>query len=100
MSADTPAFSVDLDKLEDLAARMRTYKATVADRLSELEQKAKEMEGAWRGAAAVAYQEAHAEWLAGVTDMQDGILALEEAVKAAHTSYTSAAAENRRILGV
>ncbi|MFF0528361.1 WXG100 family type VII secretion target [Nocardia amikacinitolerans] len=100
MSTDAPAFSVDLDKLEELAARMRGYKAAVADRLAELEAKAKEVEGVWVGAAAMAYREAHAEWVAGVTDMQDGLAALEEAVKDAHGSYTNAASETLRILGV
>ncbi|WP_069161951.1 WXG100 family type VII secretion target [Nocardia altamirensis] len=100
MSADTPAFSVDLDQLEQLAARMRGYKAAVADRLAELEAKAKEVEGVWVGSAAVAYSDAHREWAAGVTDMQDGLAALEDALKKAHESYTNAASQARRILGI
>ncbi|MFC9432328.1 WXG100 family type VII secretion target [Nocardia sp. NPDC057030] len=100
MTADTPAFSVDLDKLEELAARMRAYKAAVADRLAQLEAKAKEVEGVWGGAAAVAYSNAHAEWVAGVTDMQDGLAALETALKTAHDSYTNASSQTLRILGV
>ncbi|PXX66622.1 WXG100 family type VII secretion target [Nocardia tenerifensis] len=100
MSADTPAFSVDLDKLEELAARMRAYKAAVADRLAQLEAKAKQVEGVWVGAAATAYSQAHSEWVAGVTDMQDGLAALESALKTAHESYTNAGTEARRILGI
>ncbi|MCP2292292.1 WXG100 family type VII secretion target [Nocardia amikacinitolerans] len=100
MTADTPAFSVDLDKLEDLAARMRGYHAAVTDRLAELELKAREVEGVWVGTSAVAYREAHTEWVAGVTDMQEGLAALEAAVKTAHESYTAAAFETLRILGV
>jgi WXG100 family type VII secretion target len=100
MTTDTPAFSVDLDKLEDLAARVRGYMAAVADRLAELEAKAKEVEGVWVGAAAVAYGEAHTEWLAGVADMQDGLVALETALKNAHEGYTNAASQTLRILGV
>ncbi|WP_068057240.1 WXG100 family type VII secretion target [Nocardia xishanensis] len=100
MTAETPSFSVDLDKLEDLAARMRGYAAAVADRLAEIEQKAKEVEGVWVGTAALAYREAHAEWAKGVTDMQEGLAALEAAVKVAHEGYTSAVSENRRILGI
>ncbi|MEU0872284.1 WXG100 family type VII secretion target [Nocardia brasiliensis] len=100
MSADTPAFSVELDKLEELAARMRGYKAAVTDRLAELEAKAKEVEGVWVGNGAVAYTEAHREWVAGVTDMQDGLAALEAALKTAHESYTNAATQTRRILGI
>ncbi|MFI6171681.1 WXG100 family type VII secretion target [Nocardia sp. NPDC051052] len=100
MTADTPAFSVDLDKLEELAARMRAYKAAVADRLAQLEAKAKEVEGVWAGAAAVAYSQAHTEWVAGVTDMQDGLAVLETALKTAHDSYTNAASQTMRILGI
>ncbi|WP_107654150.1 WXG100 family type VII secretion target [Nocardia suismassiliense] len=100
MTGETPAFSVDLAKLEELAARMRAYKAAVADRLAELEAKAKEVEGVWVGAAAVAYSEAHTEWAAGVTDMQDGLATLEDALKKAHESYTNAASQTLRILGI
>ncbi|MBF6357179.1 WXG100 family type VII secretion target [Nocardia higoensis] len=100
MAADTPAFSVDLDKLDELAARMRGYKAAVADRLTELEAKAREVEGVWVGTAAMAYREAHSEWVAGVIDMQDGLEILEVAVKTAHDSYTAAATQTLRILGV
>ncbi|MFF3225010.1 WXG100 family type VII secretion target [Nocardia suismassiliense] len=100
MTGETPAFSVDLAKLEELAARMRAYKAAVADRLAELEAKAKEVEGVWVGAAAVAYSEAHTEWAAGVTDMQDGLATPEEALKKAHESYTNAASRTLRILGI
>ncbi|WP_194834050.1 WXG100 family type VII secretion target [Nocardia sp. XZ_19_369] len=100
MTGETPAFSVDLAKLEELAARMRAYKAAVADRLAELEAKAKEVEGVWVGAAAVAYSEAHTEWAAGVTDMQDGLATLEKALKKAHESYTNAASQTLRILGI
>ncbi|WP_378737125.1 WXG100 family type VII secretion target [Nocardia brasiliensis] len=100
MTAETPAFSVELDKLEELAARMRAYKAAVADRLAQLEAKAKEVEGVWVGDAAVAYSEAHREWVAGVTDMQDGLAALQDALKKAHESYTTAGAQALRILGV
>ncbi|MEU0872847.1 WXG100 family type VII secretion target [Nocardia brasiliensis] len=100
MTADPPAFSVDLDALEQLAVRLRGYKAAVADRLAELEAKAAEVEGVWVGAAAVAYSDAHKEWVAGVTDMQEGLAALETALAEAHESYITAGAETLRILGV
>ncbi|MBH0776130.1 WXG100 family type VII secretion target [Nocardia bovistercoris] len=100
MTSETPAFSVDLDQLDDLAARMRGYADAVAERLSELEQKAKEAEAVWAGSAAVAYRQAHTEWVAGVTDMREGLAALEAAVKTAHTGYTDAVTEGRRILGI
>lgn len=100
MADETLAFSVDLDQLEQLAARMRGYKAAVADQLAVLEAKAKEVQAVWSGDAGVAYAQAHREWLAGVTDMQDGLAVLEDAVKMAHAGYTAAGAEALRILGV
>lgn len=100
MSSDTQAFSVDLNQLEALAARMRGYKGAVAERLAQLEAKTREVEGVWVGIAAVAYMEAHTEWSKGVTDMQDGLDALEGASKTAHEGYTHAASQTLRILGV
>ncbi|WP_342801117.1 WXG100 family type VII secretion target [Nocardia sp. No.11] len=100
MTTEPPAFSVDLDQLEQLTARMRGYMSAVADVLTALDAKAKEVEGVWSGAAATAYSEAHTEWRAGVTDMQDGLAALEAAAKTAHQSYTDAASATLKILGV
>ncbi|MFD4444452.1 WXG100 family type VII secretion target [Nocardia sp. NPDC058519] len=100
MSDDTPAFSVDLDQLEQLTARMRGYMAAVDDVLTALDAKAKEVDDNWSGAVAAAYNEAHTEWRAGVTDMQEGLAALEAAAKTAHKSYTDAAATTLKILGV
>ncbi|MFC9894531.1 WXG100 family type VII secretion target [Nocardia sp. NPDC127579] len=97
---DTPPFSVDLDTLEALAARMRGYLAAIADRLAEFEQKAKDVEGVWVGDAAEAYREAQSEWLAGVTDMKEGLAVLEASIRAVHSGYTDAMAENRKILGI
>ncbi|MDO3651070.1 WXG100 family type VII secretion target [Nocardia mangyaensis] len=100
MTIDTPAFSVDLDQLEQLTARMRGYMAAVADVLVALDAKAKEVEGVWVGAAAEAYREAYTEWTVGVADMQEGLAALEAAAKTAHQSYTDAATSTLKILGV
>ncbi|MGW6623751.1 WXG100 family type VII secretion target [Nocardia sp. NPDC055002] len=100
MTDDTPAFSVDLDQLEQLTARMRGYLAAVADVLSALDAKANEVDDNWSGAVATAYNEAHTEWRAGVTDMQEGLAALESAATIAHQSYTEAGTTTLKILGV
>ncbi|MGW6427106.1 WXG100 family type VII secretion target [Nocardia sp. NPDC055053] len=100
MTTEPQAFSVDLDQLEQLTARMRGYMAAVTDVLTALDAKAKEVEDVWSGAAAAAYTEAHTEWRAGVTDMQEGLAALETAAKTAHQSYTDAASTALKILGV
>ncbi len=79
---------------------MRGYLAAVADVLTALDAKSKEVDDVWSGEAAAAYREAHTEWRAGVTDMQEGLEALETAAKSAHQSYTDAGIETLKILGV
>ncbi|MEU6831041.1 WXG100 family type VII secretion target [Nocardia beijingensis] len=98
--SDAEAFSVDLDKLENLAARIRGFAGLLSDQLAAIDQKVKEVDAASAGAAMAAYREAHDEWLAGATDITEGLTALEEAVKLAHDGYTGAVAEGLRILGV
>jgi WXG100 family type VII secretion target len=98
--SDAEAFSVDLDKLENLAARIRGFAGLLSDQLAAIDRKVKEVDAASAGAAMVAYREAHDEWLAGATDIAEGLAALEEAVKIAHDGYTGAVAEGLRILGV
>ncbi|MEU1998358.1 WXG100 family type VII secretion target [Nocardia gamkensis] len=98
--SDAEAFSVDLDKLENLAARIRGFAGLLSDQLAAIDQKVKEVDAASAGAAMVAYREAHDEWLAGASDIREGLTALEEAVKIAHDGYTGAVAEGLRILGV
>lgn len=98
--SDEQAFSVDLDKLENLAARIRGFAGLLSDQLTAIDQKVKEVDATSTGAAMAAYREAHDEWLAGATDIAEGLTALEEAVKLAHDGYTGAVAEGLRILGV
>ncbi|WP_039795526.1 WXG100 family type VII secretion target [Nocardia araoensis] len=98
--SDEQAFSVDLDKLENLAARIRGFAGLLSDQLTAIDQKVKEVDATSAGAAMAAYREAHDEWLAGATDIAEGLTALEKAVKLAHDGYTGAVAEGLRILGV
>ncbi|MBF6250271.1 WXG100 family type VII secretion target [Nocardia farcinica] len=98
--SEAESFSVDLDKLENLAARIRGFAGLLSEQLAVIDQKAKEVDATSAGAAMVAYLEAHDEWLAGATDIREGLTALEAAVKIAHEGYTGAVAEGLRILGV
>ncbi|MGQ4617304.1 WXG100 family type VII secretion target [Nocardia sp. R7R-8] len=98
--SEPPAFSVDLDRLDNLAARIRGFAGLLADQLAAIDRKAKEVDAASTGAVMAAYREAHDEWLAGATDIQEGLTALEKAVRLAHEGYTGAVAENLRILGI
>ncbi|WP_062991612.1 WXG100 family type VII secretion target [Nocardia anaemiae] len=100
MSAEVRQFSVDLDQLDKLADRIRGLAGFITDQLVAIDQKAKEVEAVWSGSAAAAYSEAHTEWTAGATAIQEGLAALHEAAKHAHTGYIGAVAENLRILGI
>ena len=99
MTADARAFSVDLDQLDKLASRISGLAGFIADQLAAIERKAKEVDAGWNGAASAAYSEAHADWMVGATDVNEGLTALQTAVKHVHESYTGAVAENLRILG-
>ncbi|MFJ2835419.1 WXG100 family type VII secretion target [Nocardia sp. NPDC087230] len=100
MTTEPPEFKVDLDQLEQLTTRLRGYLAAVSDVLTALDAKSKEVDDVWSGEAAAAYREAHTEWRAGVTDMQEGLAALQTAAETAHQGYTNAASATLKILGV
>ncbi|WP_067819191.1 WXG100 family type VII secretion target [Nocardia inohanensis] len=97
---DASAYSVDLEKLDNLAARIGGLAGFIADQLTAIDQKAKEVGATWSGGAAAAYAEAHAKWHTGATDVQEGLTAVQASVKTAHQAYTGAVAANLRILGV
>jgi hypothetical protein len=50
MTPDARRFSVDLDKLDSLAARIRGFAGFIDDQLKAIDGKAKEAEGHWTGA--------------------------------------------------
>lgn len=100
MTMDSSAFSVDLEKLDNLAARIGGLAGFISDQLAAIDQKAKEVGATWSGGAAAAYSDAHTKWLAGATDVQEGLAEVRTAAKAAHEAYTGAVAANLRILGV
>ncbi|WP_327114387.1 WXG100 family type VII secretion target [Nocardia sp. NBC_01730] len=92
-------FSVDLQHLEDVTARVRGFKEFVAGYLSELDSRASALGTSWSGPAAAAYTDAHREWIVGATDVQEGLQALEDATRRAHETYTGAVTTNMRMLG-
>lgn len=100
MTPDTRRFSVDLDKLDSLAARIRGFAGFIDDQLKAIDGKAKEAEGHWTGAAATAYSDAHREWMSGAAELAHGLKTLEDAVKHVHEAHTTAVSDNLKILGV
>lgn len=81
-------FSVDLEHLDAVTARMRGLKGYVADQLAALDSAANAAMLNWSGEAATVYQVAHREWADGATDIQDGLAAMESAAQIAHSNYS------------
>lgn len=100
MAPDARRFTVDLDKLDALAARIRGFAGFVDDQLKALDGQAKQSEAHWTGSAATAYSDAHREWLQGAAELAHGLKTLEDTVKHVHEAHTTAVADNRKILGI
>ncbi|KAA0018529.1 WXG100 family type VII secretion target [Antrihabitans cavernicola] len=92
-------FSVDLDHLDEVTVKLRSFKEVVGDLLAELDRRVAAVGPAWSGTAYDAYVEAHREWLAGATDVREGLGVLEDAARTAHGAYTDAKDANLRMLG-
>lgn len=100
MSTAEDGFSVDLEHLDAVTARMRGLKGYVADQLAALDSAANAAMLNWSGEAATAYQVAHREWADGATDIQDGLTAMESAAQIAHANYSGAMTKNLKRLGL
>jgi WXG100 family type VII secretion target len=98
-SQPSQGFAVDLQHLDDVTSRIRGFTQFVTERLEELDRRAQAVGAAWTGRAGSSYTDAHREWLAGATDVRDGMHTLEEAARRAHQSYSDAVAVNVRMLG-
>lgn len=99
MTVPGEGYKVDLNHLDEVTARIRSFKDFVEDSLTALDNKAKELSASWSSEAAAAYEVAHREWLVGATEVRDGIGDLESAARTAHHNYSGAMAANLRMLG-
>ncbi|RDI64550.1 WXG100 family type VII secretion target [Nocardia pseudobrasiliensis] len=92
-------FKVDLDELDRVVSRLNALSAFVSEHLDGLDDKVKALHsGSWESAAATAYADAHAQWLAAAREFAQGIADMSEAAQQAHGRYTSAIDVNRRML--
>ncbi|WP_433681605.1 WXG100 family type VII secretion target [Nocardia sp. CA-119907] len=65
----TNPFSVDLDELEQIIARLSGLAAYIADHLDEIDTRIATLRGTgWEGIAAQAYSEAHQQWISGARE--------------------------------
>ncbi|MFE6924109.1 WXG100 family type VII secretion target [Nocardia sp. NPDC057663] len=92
-------FSVDMDQLDQIVARLAGLAGFVADHLDDIDDQVAKLKGtSWEGLAADAYQVAHLQWVTGAREFAEGIRDMSDAAKAAHGRYTTAADANKRML--
>ncbi|MEU7631054.1 WXG100 family type VII secretion target [Nocardia sp. NPDC049220] len=95
----TDSFTVDLDELEQIIARLSGLAGFVAGHLDEIDDRIATLRGSgWEGIAAQAYSEAHRQWIAGAREFAEGIREMSAAAKAAHGAYAEAGDANSRMM--
>jgi WXG100 family type VII secretion target len=92
-------FTVDLEQLDRIVARLTGLAGFLHEHLDELDHQVKTLSGgSWESAAASAYRDAHTQWLASAKEFADGVAAVSDAAKEAHGRYADAVTTNRRML--
>ncbi|QIS09645.1 WXG100 family type VII secretion target [Nocardia arthritidis] len=91
-------FSVDLDHLDQIVARLSGLAGFVGEHLDEIDERVATLTGGdWEGAAARAYAEAHAQWAIGAREFVEGVREMSAAAKAAHARYSRAVDTNYKM---
>lgn len=92
-------FSVDLEHLDQIVARLSGLAGFIADHLDEIDDKVATVQGsAWESVAAQAYADAHRQWANGAREFAEGIRDMSDAARKAHERYTRAIELNHRML--
>ncbi|MFJ1459612.1 WXG100 family type VII secretion target [Nocardia wallacei] len=91
-------FSVNLDHLDDVVARLNGLVGFLRDHLDGLDQKVGSLHGAWESVAAQAYNDAHRDWATSAQEFVDGVAEMTDAARKAHGRYTRAIDLNQRML--
>ncbi|GGK53321.1 WXG100 family type VII secretion target [Nocardia camponoti] len=93
-------FSVDMDELDQIVARISGLAGYVAEHLDQIDDQVATLKGGtWEGLAADAYQVAHTQWITGAQEFAEGLRDMSAAAKSAHTRYGNAADLNKKMLG-
>ena len=90
-------FSVDLDLLDETVLEMARCGTALDDLLEEVDRRVSALQVTWAGLAAVAQEDAQAEWEAGFRQMGAALASMRAAGRVAHGNYGDAAATNLRM---
>lgn len=91
-------FTVDLDHLEEVVAKLSGLAGFVGEHLDEIDDRGAALTGTgWEGIAAQAYAEAHSQWIAGAREFVEGVRDMSDAAKTAHTRYMRAVDTNYKM---
>ncbi|MEV6389693.1 WXG100 family type VII secretion target [Nocardia xishanensis] len=91
-------FSVDLDHLDEIVARLSGLAGYIGDHLDELDDRVATLAGTgWESVAAQAYAEAHTQWTSGAREFVEGVREMSDTAKAAHARYTRAVETNYKM---
>jgi WXG100 family type VII secretion target len=100
MSDPDRGYSVDLEHLDAVTARIGGLHGFITESLTGLDSRIAAAHQEWAGAAADKHNAAHREWMKAAGEARDSIEAMRAAAQAAHTAYTDVVTANRRTLGV
>lgn len=93
------AFSVDLDALDAVTARLAAFVTAVDARLADVDAHVAEVSRLWTGPASSAHLDGHVAWSTAAREMHRGLDRLRSAAATAHTSYSAAVQANLRMFG-
>lgn len=92
-------FSVDLEHLDHVVARLTGLAGFLAENLDDIDDKVAALQGTgWEGLAAQAYADAHRQWSTGAREFTEGVRTVADAAKTAHTRYSRAIDLNSKML--
>ncbi|WP_227996088.1 WXG100 family type VII secretion target [Nocardia australiensis] len=96
----TTEFSVDLDHLEEIVARLSGLAGFIDEHLDEIDDRVATLAGTgWESVAAQAYADAHSQWVTGAREFTEGVRDMSDAARKAHGRYTRAIETNLKMLG-
>lgn len=93
----TSRFSVDLERLDSVVARMGAFDTALDAHLEKLNARIGRLHTTWTGETAQAQHEAHEEWMRAARSMRQAQATLRGIAETAHSNYQAAVAANVRM---